>query len=94
MITKEQVEAAEKRIAEAEKAIKEDEELIAQYNVQVMHNLRREFADVIHRSGISTSRRKIVVDKLEVRRDAPQHCASRPADPHFELVLHCIVFNE
>lgn len=94
MITKEQVEAAEKRIAEAEEAIKEDKELIAQYNVQVKQNLHREFADIINRSGISPSHSKIVVDKLEVRRNTPQYCASRPADPHFELVLHCIAFNE
>lgn len=31
MITKEQVEAAEKRIAEAEKAIEADKALVAQY---------------------------------------------------------------
>lgn len=94
MITKEQVEAAEKRIAEAEKAIKEDKELIAQYNIQVKQNLHREFADIINRSGISPHGTKIAVDRFEVRRDAPKYCASRPSDPHFELVLHCIAFNE
>lgn len=94
MITKEQVGAAEKRVAEAEKAIKEDKELIKQYNMQIKQNLCREFADIINRSGISPHRAKIAVDKIEVRRNAPEYCASRPADPHFELVLHCIAFNE
>lgn len=46
MITKDQVEAAEKRVAEAEKAISEDKELIEQYNMQVKQNLLREFADI------------------------------------------------
>ena len=94
MITKEQVEAAEKRIAEAEKAIREDKELIEQYNMQVKQNLLREFADIINRSGISPHGTKIAVDRIEVRRDAPKYCASRPADPHFEVVLNCIAFNE
>lgn len=94
MITKEQVEAAEKRVAEAEKAIREDKELIEQYNMQVKQNLLREFADIINRSGINPHQTKIAVDRIEVRRDAPKYCASRPAAPHFEVVLNCIAFNE
>ena len=94
MITKEQVEAAEKRVAEAEKAIREDKELIAQYNKQVEQNLLREFADIINRSGINPHRTKIAVDRIDVRRDVPQYCASRPADPHFEVVLNCVAFIE
>lgn len=94
MITKEQVEAAEKRVAEAEKAIREDKELIVRYNKQIQENLYKEFADVINRSGISPHGTKIVVDRVDVRRDAPQYCASRSADPHFEVVLNCIAFNE
>lgn len=94
MITKEQVEAAEKRVAEAEKAIKEDKELIVQYNMQIQQNLCREFADIINRCGISPHRTKIAVDRIEVHRNAPEYCASRPADPHFEVVLNCIALYE
>lgn len=96
MITKEQAEAAEKRVAEAEKAIKEDKELIVQYNKQIQENLYKEFADVINRSGISPSRVDIVVDRIEVCRDAPgwNGITSPPIIPHFEVVLHCIAFNE
>lgn len=94
MITKEQAEAAEKRVAEAEKAIKEDKELIAKYSEQIKKNLYKEFTDIINRSGISPSHSKIVVDNIEVRRNAPEYCASQPADPHFEVVLNCIAFNE
>lgn len=94
MITKEQVEAAEKRVAEAEKAIREDKELIVQYNMQVKQNLLREFADIINRSGINPHRTKIVVDRIDVHRNNPKYCASRPADPHFEVVLNCIAFQE
>lgn len=94
MITKEQVEAAEKRVTEAEKAIRGDKELIEQYNMQVKQNLLREFADIINRSGISPHQTKIAVDRIEVHRNAPEYCASRPAGPHFEVVLNCIAFNE
>lgn len=94
MITKEQVEAAEKRVAEAEKAIREDKELIVRYNKQIQENLYKEFADVINRSGISPHGTKIGVDRIEVHRNAPEHWTSRPADPHFEVVLHCIAFEE
>lgn len=94
MITKEQAEAAKKRVAETEKAIKGDKELVEQYNMQIKQNLLREFTDIINRSGINPNRTKIVVDRIEVRRNAPQYCASRPADPHFEVVLNCIAFNE
>lgn len=94
MITKEHVEAAEKRLDEVEKTIREDKELIEQYNMQVKQNLLREFADIINRSGINPHRTKIAVDRIEVRRDAPKYCASRPADPHFEVVLNCVAFIE
>lgn len=94
MITKEQAEAAKKRVAEAEKAIKGDKELVEQYNMQIKQNLLREFTDIINRSGINPNRTKIVVARIEVHRNAPQYCASRPADPHFEVVLNCIAFNE
>lgn len=94
MITKEQVEAAKKRITEAEKAIEEDNKLIEQYNMQVNQNLLREFTDIINRSGISPYRTKIAVDRIEFRRNAPGYCALQPADPHFEVVLNCIAFQE
>lgn len=96
MITKEQVEVAEKRVAEAEKAIKEDKELIARYNKQIQENLYKEFADVINRSGISPSRVNIVVDRIDVHRDAPgwNGITSPPTIPHFEVVLHCIASEE
>lgn len=94
MITKEQVEAAEKRVAETEKAIREDKELIKQYNMQIQQNLCREFADIINRSGINSSCTKIAVDQVELRRSAPEYCASRSVASHFEVVLHCIASNE
>jgi hypothetical protein len=94
MIIKEQIEAAEKRIAEAEKAIKGDKKLVEQYNMQIKQNLLREFTDIINRSGINPNRTKIVVDRIEVRRNAPNYCTSQPADPHFEVALNCIAFQE
>lgn len=89
MITKEQVEAAEKRIAEAGKAIVEDRALVAQYNEQVRKNLYNELADIICRSGF-IDYQNMVVDSVELITSEPRTMGVK----HFDIVLHCIDFSD
>lgn len=89
MITKEQVEAAEKRIAEAERAIVEDRALVAQYNEHVRKNLYNELADIICRSGF-IDYQNMVVDSAELITSEPRTMGVK----HFDIVLHCIDFKD
>ena len=89
MITKEPVEAAEKRIAEAEKAIVEDRALVAQYNEHVRKNLYNELADIICRSGF-IDYQNMVVDSAELITSEPRTMGVK----RFDIVLHCIVFKD
>ena len=89
MITKEQVKAAEKRIAEAEKAIVEDRLLVAQYNEHVRKNLYNELADIICRSGF-IGYQNMVVDSAELITNEPRTMGVK----HFDIVLHCIDFSD
>lgn len=89
MITKEQVEAAEKRIAEAEKAMAEDRALVAQYNEHVRKNLYNELADIICRSGF-IDYQNMVVDSAELITSEPRIMGAK----HFDIVLHCIDFSD
>ncbi len=92
MITKEQVEAAEKRIAEAEEAIKEDKELIKLYKMQTERKALDEFADIINRNYANQSGYTVTVLRLETRWGAPQYNGMhRPASRNFEFVLHCSI---
>lgn len=88
MITKEQAEAAEKRIAEAEKAITEDRALVAQYNEHVRKNLYNELADIICRSEF-IDYQNMVVDSVELITSEPRIMGVK----HFDIVLHCIDFD-
>lgn len=85
MITKEQVEAAEKRIAEAEKAIATDKALVAQYNEHLRKNLRKELADIICRSGV-INYPNMVVESVELITSEPRTMVVK----RFDIVLHCI----
>ena len=89
MITKEQVKAAEKRIAEAEKAIVEDRALVAQYNEHVRKNLYNELADIICRSGF-IDYQNMVVDSAELITSEPRTMGVK----RFDIVLHCIDFKD
>lgn len=89
MITKEQAEAAEKRIADAEKAIAEDRNLVREYNEHLRKNLYNELADIICRSGV-IDYPNMVVDGVEVHRPARQPFSDAP---QFDIVLHCISFR-
>jgi hypothetical protein len=89
MITKEQVEAAEKRIAEAEKAIEADKALVAQYNEYVRKNLYNELADIICRSGF-IGYQNMVVDSAELITSEPRTMGVK----RFDIVLHCIDFKD
>lgn len=89
MITKEQAEAAEKRIAEAEKTIAADKALVTQYNEHLRKNLNNELADIICRSGV-IDYPNMVVDSVEVHRPARQPFSDAP---QFDIVLHCISFR-
>jgi dissimilatory sulfite reductase (desulfoviridin) alpha/beta subunit len=89
MITKEQVEAAEKRIAEADKLIEVDKELLAQYNEHVRKNLYNELADIICRSGF-IDYQNMVVDSAELITSEPRTMGVK----RFDIVLHCIDFKD
>lgn len=89
MITKEQVEAAEKRIADAEKAIAEDRNLVREYNEHLRKNLYNELADIICRSGV-VDYPNMVVDSVELHRLARQPF---PDASQVDIVLHCISFR-
>lgn len=88
MITKEQIEAAEKRIAEAEKTIAADKALVAQYNEHLRKNLYNELADIICRSGV-IDYPNMVVDSAELITSDPRTMGVK----HFDIVLHCIDFD-
>lgn len=89
MITKEQAEAAEKRIADAEKAIAEDRNLVREYNEHLRKNFYNALADIICRSGV-VDYPNLVVDSVEVHRPARQPFSDAS---QFDIVLHCISFR-
>lgn len=89
MITKEQAEAAEKRIADAEKAIAEDKNLVREYNEHLRKNLYNEIADIICRSEV-IDYPNMVVNSVELRRPARQPFSDAP---QLDIVLHCISFR-
>lgn len=88
MITKEQVEAAEKRIADAEKAIAEDKNLVREYNEHLRKNLYNELADIICRSGV-IDYPNMVVDSAELITSEPRTMGVK----RFDIVLHCLDFD-
>lgn len=88
MITKEQIEAAEKRIAEAEKAIAADKALVTQYNEHLRKNLYNELANIICRSGV-IDYPNMVVDSVELITSEPRTMGVK----RFDIVLHCINFD-
>lgn len=91
MNTKEQVEAVEKRIAEAEKAIEADKALVAQYKEYIRQNLHNELSDILCRiefMGFSN----IVVNEVIAHRVGN---LSIPSDfTRFTIELQCTSFNE
>lgn len=88
MITKEQAEAAEKRIAEAEKTIAADKALVTQYNEHLRKNLYNELADIICRSGV-IDYPNMVVDSVELITNEPRTMGVK----RFDIVLHCLDFD-
>lgn len=91
MITKEQVEAAEKRIAEAEKLIEADKELLAQYNEQINQNLHEELSDILNRCNFMGFP-NIVVNEVITNIDANLSLTSDYR--RFTIELQCTSFNE
>lgn len=91
MITKEQVEAAKRRIAEAEKAIVEDRSLVAQYNEQIRQNLHEELSDILNRCNFMGFP-NIVVNEVIANVDANLSLTSDYM--RFTIELHCTSFNE
>lgn len=91
MITKEQVEAAEKRIAEAEKAIEADKELLAQYNEQISQNLQEELSDILNRCNFMGFP-NIVVNEVIANADANLSLTSDYR--RFTIELHCTSFRD
>lgn len=90
MITKEQVEAAEKRIAEAEKLIVEDRALVAQYNEQISQNLHEVLSDILNRCYFMGFP-NIVVNEVIAIVDAN---LSHTSDYwRFTIELQCTSFN-
>lgn len=91
MITKEQVEAAEKRIAEAERAIAEDRALKAQYNEQIRQNLHEELSDILNRCNLM-GLPNIVVNEVITKVGGK----FSPASDYriFTIELQCTSFNE
>ena len=89
MITKEQVEAAEKRIADAEEAIAEDKRLVCEYNEQVCRNMYLELAEILTRSGF-IDYPNLLVDRVELNQPASQPLSDVR---QFDVVLHCISFR-
>lgn len=89
MITKEQIEAAEKRIAEAEKTIAADKALVTQYNEHLRKNLYNELADIICRSGV-IDYPNMLVDSVELITSEPRTMGVK----RFDIVLHCIDFDK
>ena len=91
MITKVQVEAAEKRIAEAERTIVEDRLLVAQYNEQISQNLHEELSDILNRCNFMEFP-NIVVNEVIANVDAN---LSHTSDyRRFTIELQCTSFNE
>lgn len=88
MITKEQAEAAEKRIAEAEKTIAADKALVTQYNEHLRKNLYNELADIICRSGF-IDYQNVVVDSAELITSELRTMGVK----RFDIVLHCLDFD-
>lgn len=90
MITKEQIEAAEKRIAEAEKAIADDRVLVAQYNEQIRQNLHEELSDILNRCNFMKFP-NIVVNEVIANVDA--NLSHTSGYWGFTIEQHCTSFN-
>lgn len=91
MITKEQVGAAEKRIAEAEKAIVEDRALVAQYKEQISQNLHEELSDILNRCNFMEFP-NIVVNEVITNIDANLSLTSDYR--RFTIELQCTSFRD
>lgn len=91
MITKESVEAAERRIAEAERGIVEDRALVAQYNEQISQNLHEELSDILNRCNVMGFP-NIVVNEVFANIDAN---LSHTSDyRRFTIELQCTSFRD